>query len=383
MKLEATLSFATLTIFAVACSDAERVPLESSAPFSDAAVPEDVGIASDASSMDAGFDVQDAPNFVPLDCAKLKTTPAMRDIGISIPVEISTSTPAHKLVWSGNDGSLIGSATADAKGFAVGRWLPFTPTATASVNGCPLTGLIGTAKRSNARSIYFDWIVPAKEPSEIINEVMAHTAPPNTYYTAMQFVGGYAGIQPANIEARRVLFSVWDILGGAKAVLLDAAASTCGNFGGEGTGIQCWYAHPVVIGSNYRFRLAVAYGAAFTDYTMYFSPTGAAEVKLGTIRHGVRAAYSTIGAFAEDYGPKSASCFAAGARKVSYRNTSIRSGGALTPLKSATFVKGGLAPDNVDCDNLGAWGETGALTMSTGGTTDIAPEAVGKVHVVK
>lgn len=115
---------------------------------------------------------------------------------------------------------------------------------------------------------------------------------------------------------------------------------------------------------------------------MYFSPTGAAEVKTGAVRHGVRAAYSTIGAFAELLWSKVGRSLRRGRAKYALPETPLSVLVARLRLsKSATFVKGGFAPDNVDCDNLGAWGETGALTMSTGGTIDIAPEAVGKVGV--
>ena len=71
-------------------------------------------------------------------------------------------------------------------------------------------------------------------------------------FTATAGEGGYVGLQtsarrPDGSTGDIALFSLWNANG--------ASGSSCGQFGGEGTGWSCRLAYPVAEGGDYRYRV--------------------------------------------------------------------------------------------------------------------------------
>ena len=83
------------------------------------------------------------------------------------------------------------------------------------------------------------------------------TDPRGTYYAAIQWDGGYAGLQRGGSRYDRQLqFSVWDAPGHGGAELIENASDVhCTTFGGEGTGVKCEMNYPWQVGSTYRFEV--------------------------------------------------------------------------------------------------------------------------------
>ena len=76
------------------------------------------------------------------------------------------------------------------------------------------------------------------------------TEPSGTYYAALAWDGGYAGLQRAGSRYDRQLqFSVWDTDGHDAQVIEHADDVVCGAFGGEGTGQKCELHHPWRVGT--------------------------------------------------------------------------------------------------------------------------------------
>jgi len=272
------------------------------------------------------------------------------------------------------------TSTTNSKGVAATKWIAGAGgdseiRATLGKSTCAIATL-SVKKESRARSIYFDFPIGAR-PDKYSVEITPKTAPKSTYYTAFQFEGGYAGIQPANTPDRSVLFSAWDVDGGPKAIVVDKANSTCGNFGGEGTGQQCWFSHALTVGKTYKFELEMSYGANSTDYTAYFTDDGT-RTKLATLRHGKATTNKGMGAFAEDYGAYSASCIDAALREVAYANPQALVGGIWQTIKAPIFRFGGLEAGRPPCVNIDALIDDSAFVLRTGGSQAGDPAKIGQ-----
>ena len=81
--------------------------------------------------------------------------------------------------------------------------------------------------------------------------------PRGTYYAAIQWDGGYTGLQRGGSRYDRQLqFSVWDAPGHGDAELIEKASDVlCKTFGGEGTGVACALEYPWTVGETYRFEI--------------------------------------------------------------------------------------------------------------------------------
>lgn len=216
-------------------------------------------------------------------------------------------------------------------------------------------------------------------------DVTPVTFPPTTYYSAINFPGGYTGIQntssedgPPPPENQYVIFSVWDV-GSVEAVVVDAAGSTCTGFGGEGTGARCMLQYPWEIGRAYRFELEVTYPVASrTDYAVWVSDATdpeslARRTHIATLRLGEHAEPWYASGFVEDWYVEASSCLDNPERTARFHHARYRRVGTWTDVRAATFGAVYNPWHNEICANYAYRAEGDAFVWSSGGLRVDAP----------
>lgn len=245
---------------------------------------------------------------------------------------------------------------------------------TASIRSGASTTITGNALAHPTRSdsIWLGWDTPAAWQSFNV-DVTPVTFPATTYYSAINFPGGYTGIQSSQL-----LFSVWDVNGIGAQLIRSSAAASCTSFGGEGTGIKCEQPFTPQVGHTYRFRVSVSYpDAQHTDYTMSFTDVDGdgTEREYATLRYGANVPSLGASAFVEDFGGGAESCLATAARTVLFGNVRYRTGATakwipvVTGRPTANHV-----PDNDEiCANYYYGVQKGRFELSTGGSELVGP----------
>jgi len=284
-----------------------------------------------------------------------------------------------KVVWgtaSGTPGAFFpASSISDANGVVQTQWIPAAvgeETITGAVTGAPTTGpgqasaswhahVVAVPRTANAVHLWYDF--PPATAFRV--EVVPRQDPPRTYYAAMMWEGGYAGIQrQGDLFDRQIHFSVWDV-GGVSAVLIDKGASTCTSFGNEGTGIMCRFSYPWQINSAYRFEVQAAKGSSTTDLTVFFTDLASGKsIKAATLRYGKAIDLKSSAAFVEDFGAAAASCLATARRELTLRKPAALVGGVWQPITSALFT---WSRPLTACANFGPTVTSGGITLASGG----------------
>ena len=137
------------------------------------------------------------------------------------------------------------------------------------------------------------------------------TDPKGTYYAAIQWDGGYTGLQSGGTPfGRQLQFSVWNAPGYGDAELIANARDVlCTPFGGEGTGINCELHYPWNVGSTYRFEVTEEEMNGGSAITLHVSDLAAGHRRfVGTIRFARRAKFTSLGMFVEDFAVKAPHC---------------------------------------------------------------------------
>ncbi len=88
-----------------------------------------------------------------------------------------------------------------------------------------------------AQSLVIDWPLTTGYAVDLT----PLTEPPGTFYGALNWYGGYAGLQRAgNLFDRQLQFSVWDGSGGTPSEVVEMADGViCSRFDHEESGVQC------------------------------------------------------------------------------------------------------------------------------------------------
>lgn len=213
------------------------------------------------------------------------------------------------------------------------------------------------------------------------------TDPRGTYYAALNWDGGYAGLQRAGSRYDRQLqFSVWDDPAGRAAQVVALGADVvCGPFGGEGTGQKCELNYPWRGGSTYRFEVTeedLDGGSALTLHVTDLA-TGRRRF-VATIRYAMRADLRGFAMFVEDFSRDAPTCLAQSIRSAAIRRAMARIDGSWQPI-----TKGYLSrhqedagnPGTPPCANLAARPHAAGIEVVMGGRTASDPEAPGLVTI--
>lgn len=210
------------------------------------------------------------------------------------------------------------------------------------------------------------------------------TAPPATYYSALNWTDAYAGIQ-FDGDTTTVIFSVWDA-GGEKAKITDeGACNALVGFGGEGTGTSCRLKFPPSMqgavaglpndyrlepGNTYELHLSMApspsggtvHSLTFTDLTRGLGPISVGAQTTGTTFDGGGHASSFVEEWTEH-----GDCLS-NSRAVLYHGQRAKVAGAWQDIKSAAFSPNYITTNNEVCGNYLARELDGTFLMSSGGT---------------
>jgi hypothetical protein len=238
------------------------------------------------------------------------------------------------------------------------------------------------AHESRTDSVHLYYDVDASY-TEFKVRITPLTAPPATYYSALNWQDSYAGIQ-FDGDTTTVIFSVWDA-GGEKAKIADeGACNALVGFGGEGTGTSCRLKFPpakqgaiaglpddyrLEPGNTYELHLSMtpspsggtAHTLTFTDLTRGLGPISVGTQTTGTPFDGGGHASSFVEEWTEH-----GDCLS-NSRAVLYHGQRAKVGGSWQDVTSAAFSPNYVTTNNEVCGNYLARELDGTFLMSSGG----------------
>ena len=205
------------------------------------------------------------------------------------------------------------------------------------------------------------------------------TEPAGTYYAAIQWDGGYTGLQRAGSRYDRQLqFSVWDAEGIDARVIQRGERVICSPFGGEGTGQKCELNYPWRVGDTYRFEVTEEDLNGGSVMTLHVTDLASnRRTFVGALRYGRRADLSWMNMFVEGFTHTAPTCLAQPVRSAAIRRAMARAAdGSWQPV-----TRGVLSPHREDagnpgtpaCANLTARDHATGLEVVMGGLTAGGP----------
>ncbi len=167
------------------------------------------------------------------------------------------------------------------------------------------------------------WIHNRSHPSAGYSiDMTPLTEPTGTFYAAIQWDGGYTGLQRGGDRFDRQLqLSVWDAPGFGDAKLIDKASDVvCGPFGGEGTGVKCRLDYRWTVESTYRFEVTEVEMNGGSAITLHVTDLATESRRfVGTLRFARRAQMKRFGMFVEDFVVRARHCLARQVRSAAIR----------------------------------------------------------------
>ena len=300
----------------------------------------------------------------------------------------------------GNGWGFGSSKVTDQQGRLYGYWTAGQPgngtiSAVIALDGggeskVDFTGAVAD-HRSRTNSVHLNYQVDGSY-TEFKIRITPLSAPPATYYSALNWQDAYTGIQ-FDGNTTMVIFSVWDA-GGEKAKISDPGACNAQvDFGGEGTGTSCRFKLPpskngavaglpddyhLEVGNTYELYLAMksspsggtAHTVSFSDLTRGLGPISLGTQTTGTAFHGGKYASGFVEEWV-DHG----SCLS-NSRSVLYHGLRAKIGGVWQDVKTGTFTPNYVSNNNEICGNYLATGIDNTFLMSSGGT-----QYVGRPYV--
>ena len=212
------------------------------------------------------------------------------------------------------------------------------------------------------------------------------TEPEKTYYGAIQWEGGYTGLQRAGSRYDRQLqFSVWDVDGIDAQVIQRGEGVICTTFGSEGTGQNCELNYPWRVGATYRFEVTEKELNGGSLLTLHVTDLAADRRRfVGALRYGRRANLTWMLTFVEDFLRKSPTCLAQPVRSAAIRRVLARIGDSWQPITTATLVpqpEDAHNPGTPPCANLAVRDHPEGLELVMGRRTAGGPLIARKVSI--
>ncbi|MDE2999616.1 MAG: DUF3472 domain-containing protein [Gemmatimonadota bacterium] len=210
------------------------------------------------------------------------------------------------------------------------------------------------------------------------------TEPTGTYYAAIQWDGGYTGLQRGgDLYDRQLQFSVWDAPGFGDAKLIDRANDVmCRTFGNEGTGVKCRLDYRWTVGSTYRFEITEEEMNGGSAITLHVTDLATESRRfVGTLRFARRAQMRSFGMFVEDFAVKARHCLAREVRSVAFRRPRAWLDGDWVALYVMTrgrltgWANDPWNPGTPRCANVAAREHDAGLELVIGGSTAGDPNA--------
>ena len=211
--------------------------------------------------------------------------------------------------------------------------------------------------------------------------------PTGTYYAAIQWDGGYTGLQRGGSRYDYQLqFSVWDAPGGRDAQVVERGDGViCTPFGGEGTGQKCELNYPWRVGATYRFEVTEEDLDGGSAMTLHVTDLGAGRRRfVGTLRYAARANLSGFAMFVEDFVHRAPTCLAKDVRSAAIRRALARVGGSWQSITRGTvghYREDSKNPGTPACANRAARNHAAGLEMVIGGRTASDPDAPRSVTI--
>ena len=245
-----------------------------------------------------------------------------------------------------------------------------------------LTTLSTTHGKPPAAHAYM-WIKNRAASAGYSIDMTPLTDPAGTYYAAIQWDGGYTGLQSGGSPfGRQLQFSIWNAPGYGDATLIDNASDVlCTPFGGEGTGINCEMHYPWNVGSTYRFEVTEEEMNGGSAITLHVTDLASGHRRfVGTIRFARRATFNSFGMFVEDFTVKAPHCLARQVRSAAIRRPRAWIDGEWVALPEMSQGSLGIRPDDPwnpgtpGCANYAVRQHEAGLEIAIGGNTASDPD---------
>ena len=212
------------------------------------------------------------------------------------------------------------------------------------------------------------------------------TEPGGTYYAALSWEGGYAGLQRAGrLYDRQLQFSVWDVDGIDAQVIQRGEGVICRTFGNEGTGQSCELNYPWRVGATYRFEVTEEELNGGSVLTLHVTDVAADRRKfVGSLRYGRRANLTWMRTFVEDFLRRAPTCLAQPVRSAAIRRVLARIGDSWQPITKAVLIphpEDAGNPGAPPCANLAARDHSVGLELVMGGRTAGGPLIEREVEI--
>lgn len=284
--------------------------------------------------------------------------------------------------------------TTGQDGRIAATWVPGTPGLGI------LTLTVDAGSYSLVREYRTESVAPPLPPSSSVNVWMTHeqrasgysidltplTEPGGTYFAAINWGGGYAGLQRAGYRYDRQLqFSVWDRPEGEARVIERGEGVECRRFGGEGTGQACELNYPWIAGNTYRFEVTVAPLNGGSAFSLHVTDLDIGERRfVGTLRDARVADLRRFAMFVEDFWRVARHCLAQAVRGAAIRRARMRVGGVWLPIRQGLVSRpstDSANPGSPPCANLAVRDHDAGLEVVMGGRTASDPDAPPQVAV--
>ena len=234
----------------------------------------------------------------------------------------------------------------------------------------------------------WDLVIPSPSASGYSIDMTPLTEPTKTYYAAMFWQDGYAGLQRrGDLFDRQLQFSQWDAPDGTQAEVMDVADGVhCKRFSHEGTGVQCGMQYAWAVGKTYRFEMTERLGDGVSLVSMHVTDLESGDRRfVGTLKAGRRLSHNGMIPFVEDFRRVQPTCLDQEVRSAAFRRAMARTEEGWFPLVDATlaahFAEDKGNPRTANCANYDVREHPAGLELLIGGRNVRDPHATIRVTI--